>query len=465
MGALGACTFALVTDVGATEIRQVDTATPRRQDASSAATTSSAFLGPGFVYVADASPAAACAPRAAAEQALLHQIMDAQSALDLDVQLAILFSTDPVGCDSLYYVPLKNDIQGIGYAHTDGVNRFDEIPEANLEGLAFLNDLPYWERYPDEFRTAFLHEVGHRWGARIEARHDGATIRLTGRQGGHWSYFLDSDGSPLEGNRFAPEAPTVTSTPALRLAYSPLDLYLMGALPPEAVGPIRLLVGDNAELRDCAGEPLNAASPPQTCGEQSLAGTWLELGIEDVVAAEGPRIPEASASPTSISVGVFVLDNTTGAWTEAACEHVKKSVSDRFADFELATGHRLVLDNGVQSEISCSALVERIQKRDLSVTGGCRQSFGTSRGRLAWGWMVLLLASIAIRKRSTARHVARRAHSIRNFFARFRESNAESLGSQEKRRVTTLELERPTCRGVQLQNLRPPCTGKRLRGS
>jgi hypothetical protein len=195
----------------------------------------------------------------------------------------------------------------------------------------------------------------------------------------------------------------VTATPALRLDYSPLDLYLMGLVPPEAVGPIRLLVGDNSDLLGCNGTSLTAASPPQTCGEQPLKGSWLELGIEDVIAAEGPRIPGSSPSPAPVSVGVFVLDNTSGSWTEVACEHLKKSLADRLSDFEAATGHRLALTNGVPSGSSCGALVERTRSPELSLRGGCNQSVSRSRSRRAWGWMLVLLAMLPLRRHRSNR--------------------------------------------------------------
>lgn len=337
------------------------------------AETPRARVGPGFVYLPAATPLVACGLRAMANQALTKQVTDAERVLGLDVQLAIVLATTPIGCDSLFYVPVENDISGIGYANTNGADVFDEDLESGLEGIAFLNDWPYWEQEFEEFRTAFLHEIGHRWGARVDARRDGVTYRLTGREGGHWSYFLDSGGSPLEGNRFDPEPPLRTATPPLRLDYSPLDLYLMGVLEPDAVGPIRLLHPGAAEGLDCAGYNVSAASPPQTCKTNVLSGDWVELQIEDVINSEGLRLPPATHAASELSIGVFVMGSQPEAWTLASCERLTAGIDQALLDFARATGDRMRLQNQVSVELSCADLLrsDRDEVEIRSEDAGC----------------------------------------------------------------------------------------------
>jgi hypothetical protein len=350
--------------------------------------TETPMIGPNFVYLKNATTSIACGPRKLAGDSLFTQITRAEKALGIDVQIAIILVTQPIGCGNLFYIPIANDITGIGYAYTNGVEVFDDDPETALEGIAFLNDLPYWDRYRDEFRTAFLHEVGHRWGARVGAFRGGNELTLTGREGGHWSYFLDSEGSPLEGNRFERDWPNVTATPLLRLSYSPLDLYLMGLLAPSAVGTIRLLENGSAKERDCLGYEVTRASPPQTCRANELSGDWLELSIYDVIAEEGIRTPQFKDSSKNANVGFFILGNENESWSVSDCEFATEAIDDKIADFFTATGNRMRLTNVVGDGISCRDIVERTKATVPSPHHSCAIS---RRGKTESSFGVVLL--------------------------------------------------------------------------
>lgn len=315
-----------------------------------------AELGPGLVYLRDGVAEAACGPRALAEEALLAQVLGAEAEVGIDAELAVVFSTASLACSDLFYVPVKNDVRGIGYGHTNPGEVFDRSPGAALQGIAFLNDLPYWEQHPEELRTTFLHEVGHRWAARVRAQRGEVVHDLTGREGGHWSYFLESDGSPLEGNRFSAGAPSTTATPRMRTAYSPLDLYLMGAIPPHEVGPLRLLEPSGPQGLDCRGEPVSPASPPQSCEPKTLSGTWLELGIEDVERLEGSRLPSAREAPRVYQVAAFVLGAPSASWSADACESAVSRFTEAAAGFFDATRGRVRLQILGVGEQSCEDL-------------------------------------------------------------------------------------------------------------
>jgi hypothetical protein len=364
-----------------------------------------ARLGPGFVLLPQATPAVACLNRGLAGEALGRQVAVAQRALGLDVELAVVLATHPIGCGNLFYIPRENDIRGIGYVKTDGTEVFDQEPDTKLQGIAFLNDIPYWETYPEEFRTAFLHEVGHRWGARIGALRDGQPQSLTGREGGHWSYFLDSAGSPLEGNQFGSSTTFETRTQAVRLKYSALDLYLMGVAAPEEVGEIRLLTSGSAPGLDCAGHTVSAASPPQICEPKALDGEWTKFGIEDVIAREGPRVPTFEEAPRTLSVGVFVLANLGQVWSSSSCHWVQRAVAERLTEFAQATGAKLQLVNAVGEGTPCSDLVRGIEDpSDLSPISGCSAANHFPDGQRAQNSAALFVALlVGLRRVATLR--------------------------------------------------------------
>lgn len=87
------------------------------------------------------------------------------------------------------------------------------------------------------------------------------------------------------------------------VAYSPLDLYLMGFLPPEEVAPFFL-------IEDPSGLDGSAASSPEyyaTGRDQSAGGTMLTITVDDVIRAEGARSPAAADSPTAFRMAVILL--------------------------------------------------------------------------------------------------------------------------------------------------------------
>jgi hypothetical protein len=130
------------------------------------------------------------------------------------------------------------------------------------------------------------HEVGHRWLARAFFRDGERTSdELLGRQGSHWSFFLDTDGSHDEGNDIQDQGGTFR-TVGSGLRYSPLDQYLMGLRRPDEVPPMLL-------VRSPTGTSNTSAERPPETGV-SFGGTRRNVTINEVTAAMGPRSPEGS---------------------------------------------------------------------------------------------------------------------------------------------------------------------------
>lgn len=305
------------------------------------------LAGPGFAFGLGAAGLSefACAPPNVARAVLQQAALAAASALGVDPELAVVFTTHALGCANIYYVPLANDVRGIGYQRSDPREVFDDTPGQRLEGVAFLNDWPYWQPRLDELGSALHHELGHRWGARVHARIGGvASDALLGRAGDHWSYFLDSGGSPLEGNVWrATESGRASATPRFPTQFSALDRYLMGVLPASEVPPFELLAPAPRAGEDCAGRPVGAASPPQTCGPMLLETTATRVSIDDVIAVEGPRAPPPSDALRVLDVLVLVLHSREEAWSAADCQVTASALRERLAAFEPASGGRVRL--------------------------------------------------------------------------------------------------------------------------
>ena len=331
--------------------------------------------GFGFGLGAAGSAALACAPPNAARAGLKQAVIDAESALGADAELAVVFSTHALPCASIYYVPLANDARGIGYQHTDAREVFDDTPEQRLEGVAFLNDWPYWQLRLDELESAFNHELGHRWGARVHARLDGVeSSALLGRGQDHWSYFLDSQGSPLEGNVWrAAASGRISDTPTFPAQFSALDRYLMGIATPAEVAPFELLIEPGASARDCNGRVVVPASPPQTCGALELEARAVSVSIQNVIDAEGAREPAPAAVTRQVGVLPLVLSSGDTSWSAAECESLARALEERIAGFEHASAGRLRLVNalgGSEAGVERGMACDELSRSSLAVSAG-----------------------------------------------------------------------------------------------
>lgn len=201
-----------------------------------------------------------------------------------------------------YASGVENDVRGIGEEVFDDTVFWGS--EGELESFVNMGNLRRYPRDPTgRVRGAasrpstlglLAHEVGHRWLARAAISHDGvASNALLGREQAHWSFFLDTDASFLEGNDIVQESEMRFRTVETVSRYSRLDLYLMGLAPPSEVSPFFLVSGASASS---FGHVLDAESSP-TVGVV-ITGSRTDLTIEDVIRGSGARDPANGAAPT-----------------------------------------------------------------------------------------------------------------------------------------------------------------------
>ena len=208
---------------------------------------------------------------------------------------------------------VKNEISGLG----DGIYDYSaEYGSAGkLESFVMMDTLA---KYPDDFARKFLngvdsvlsilaHETGHRWLAHVLLR-DGAgtTDVLLGRQLAHWSFFMNSSGSFLEGNEIQDLGGGRFQTTAASVRYGPLDQYLMGLRGAEEV-PSFFYVSD------VTGVTAARDRTPEV--GVAFSGTRRDVSVADVIAGVGPRSPTVSDSPKLLRQS-FVFVSTGGAPAE-----------------------------------------------------------------------------------------------------------------------------------------------------
>ena len=151
------------------------------------------------------------------------------------------------------------------------------------------------------------HEVGHRWSAYVSAKVNGETISLgawphwaPGLQarvafpyslateastlgGGVWQDNFDGTFTQLRDGYFVPAA-----------GYSHLDLYLMGLISAAEVPDFFILTNMVRVSQDANGHPVFRAER-------------TKVTIQNVIAAEGPRLPDVDHSQRKFNTGIVVV--------------------------------------------------------------------------------------------------------------------------------------------------------------
>jgi hypothetical protein len=224
-----------------------------------------------------------------------------------------------------FYLGVKNDTLGIGneifdngYLYGSGGKLQGTIDMGNVANLATS---PVDPRFDFSLDT-LAHEMLHRWGAHVKFLDSSGELStaLLGKDGSHWSYLLDSNGSLEYGNNWEDNGDGTFTSIAARKYFSPLDLYLMGMIDSSEVPPMLLI--ENPDI-----DPTQVSS-----GGDTISGTPRYVTIEDIIAAEGERVPNAKDSRKQFKMA-FVLA-TSGALTWDALngiENIRKEFLSRFS--------------------------------------------------------------------------------------------------------------------------------------
>jgi hypothetical protein len=220
----------------------------------------------------------------------------------------LVFWTDETLIDNAfaYESTVANEVRGIG------LNVFDASRDFGSAGrLRSFTMMDWIGKYPDDPLQTFLgenntvsllgQEAGHRWLAFLEFRnHTGARSEaLLGRDQAHWSFFMDSDASVMEGNDIEDLGGGSFRTVGAVRRYSLLDQYAMG-LVSESQVPSFFYVDNPVNVS--GGR--DASSAPRT--GVTFNGTRRDVLIQDIVAVLGQRSPSAAESPR-IHRQAFVL--------------------------------------------------------------------------------------------------------------------------------------------------------------
>ncbi len=189
------------------------------------------------------------------------------------------------------YIGVRNDVTGIGAATFN-----TSAPWGGTGRLRGVIAFPI-DAYFDGAEQGMIHEVGHAW-----INH--ATDAVFGVGAPHWPASTMAGGAmgfsipgSNQGGSF-PWSLTSLGDGTVRInaitnsdRFTPLDLYLMGLLPPDSVPPMYVL-------------PATANPNAFTDGMISPATTYT---IADYIAGQGPRLPSSATAARQFATAVVVL--------------------------------------------------------------------------------------------------------------------------------------------------------------
>jgi hypothetical protein len=274
-----------------------------------------------------------------------------------------------------FYLVVKNDVQGIGKSLFDNSAQFGSAGmlqgTIDLGNVTALAATPYGTNL-DGTVTVLNHELMHRFGAYVQFKNPDGTLNssLLGKDSAHWSYLLDTQGSVMYGNGWKDNGNGTFTSIAKMSGYSPLDLYLMGMIPKEQVPPMLLI--DN---------PAIDKTQPPNLGD-TVSGIAKTVTIDDIIAAEGPRIPDAATSQKKFNIGFVLLtragDNATAA--VQAVETVRTAFAGRLTELTQGIGGVNGVTPSVSVVIDSPAEGATITGPDVTVTGAVINSTGAETG-------------------------------------------------------------------------------------
>jgi uncharacterized protein (TIGR03437 family) len=257
-----------------------------------------------------------------------------------------------------YEETLRNSGSGFGAGPQDVGQQFGSA--SRLQAVLNLGPLSQYPTDPnglvgprspqqDTPLTILTHEAGHRFlaYASIHGAADPTALPMLGFQLAHWSFLFDSEASVMEGERIADHGAGTSPeflTTDITQGYAPLDQYLMGFRDASEV-PDAFVVTNPT--------PNYAAAQHQYSGI-AFNGTRQNIGVADVIAAEGRRTPDATVAQHRFRFA-FILVVAQGTQPSAADVAQVDAYRQQFEAFYVkAASGRASVDTGLRRSLKLS---------------------------------------------------------------------------------------------------------------
>lgn len=257
-----------------------------------------------------------------------------------------------------FYMPIFNDVAGIGDASTEGTPIFDDRAEVGLtsteiEGYVMMWNIneSYWQPgtagNANFTRLALAQEFEHRYAMFLPSLLDGRVLQGIqpgcGRQF-HWSWRVDGQGSGMEIGEWVGASPPVLTQQSISFntdlggVFSYTDLYLMGY-----VSPAEMDAG-NSELRY-----MDDAACVSGAGH---FGGVSAFSSGDIVASAGARVPDHSAEQQDYRTAWVMLHLPGQPPTPAQLNKAVLILEQHEIDWREGTLFRGTMDNSLQDPVA-----------------------------------------------------------------------------------------------------------------
>jgi hypothetical protein len=206
---------------------------------------------------------------------------------------------DDRGTDALAYaVNVRNEVSGLGRRLSNldlsgsygSQGKLRTVVNMKSIGLSSTDERNNWK----VGLAVWGQETGHRFMAFMDIRDPRTgrpSDRLLGRDCSHFDWFVDTQGSVQDGLAWTDNRNGTFTWTDSSVRFGNLDLYGMGLIAADEVPPF-FAIEDVPNYKRPACADWRAGGIPTT---RTVSGTRLDLSIEDVVAANGPRIPAESS--------------------------------------------------------------------------------------------------------------------------------------------------------------------------
>lgn len=248
-----------------------------------------------------------------------------------------------------------------------GSIQMQKYPPADAP-IGDTHDITYYEKQLEEISqdgkippymyamSQIGHEMGHRWSAFVNAKVGDETIPLgpthwdMGLQsivpfpyvrpteasimgGGVWQDNFDGTFTQLDDNYYVPAT-----------GYSYLDLYLMGLISPAEVPDFFILRHLQPAGKDANGRPItdgNGRRPIKDAnGHRIFKADRTKVTIQDVIAAEGPRLPDVNHSQRHFNTGMVMVVQHGMKPSQRLIDETEGIREQWIKFFSIATGRR-----------------------------------------------------------------------------------------------------------------------------
>ena len=254
------------------------------------------------------------------------------------VNVFLGFDYDLGGNAYAYELNVKNEVLGIALNVVD--YSLDYGSNHRLRSFLNMGTLSGPGRYPSDPNQVYMgtnstlgimgQESGHRWLA-FTPFYDPATgassTEILGRDLAHWSFFMDSAGSVMEGNNIQDlgtgQGNTRFLTVGATYTYSMLDQYIMGLRGKEEVPSMFYVQNPTGTIRLPSSNPANGVY---------FGGTRRDFTVDQLITANGTRVPSVYESPKVFRQAFILLTQRGQAATNDQIQKVQR-IRDSWVDF------------------------------------------------------------------------------------------------------------------------------------